>query len=55
MNQRKRSAQRRGGSLTKQLQAEALDWLQIAVGTALIAALVLAAVVGHHFTSQGMY
>ena len=40
---------------TRQMQAEGLDYLQIAFGTALVAALVLAAVVGHAWISHQLY
>lgn len=36
---------------SKQTEAEAVDWIYIAIATAIIVALILAATIGHHVVS----
>lgn len=38
----------------KQLEQETVDWLYVAIATAIIVALILAATVGHHVVSLGV-
>jgi len=39
---------------SKQTEREALDWVYVAIATAIIVALILAAVGGHHVVSLGV-
>lgn len=39
---------------SKQTEQEAMDWLYVAIATAIIVALILAATVGHHVVSLGV-
>lgn len=39
---------------SKQTEREAVDWLYVAIATAIIVALILAATMGHHVVSLGV-
>lgn len=39
---------------SKQTEGEALDWLYVAIATAIIVTLILAAIMGHHIVSLGV-
>jgi len=39
---------------SEQTEHEAVDWLYVAIATAIIVALILAAIMGHHLVSLGV-